>query len=141
MTARSRRRWTTTSCCGSGRKAGWCNERIDGAVAAVHDSAVYAAVTVADDRRAVSQDGRRGGEAEAGPCGVSGSSAGGRGGRTGEERDCAQESGGKVSEGENTGKFSLQQDPTKHRNTKPQSGRGRLSQPERTDHFHGRYRH
>src|SRR5579864_4884337 len=103
MTARSRRRWTMTSCCGSGRKAEWFNERIygAGAVAAIHDSAVHATVTVADDRRAVSQDGRRGGEAEISPCGVFGSSAGGRGGRTGEERDRAKDSGGEISEGEN----------------------------------------
>src|SRR5215472_3110320 len=122
MTDRSRRRWTTTSCCGSGRKAGWCNERSDGAVAAVHDSAVHAPVTVADNRRAVSQDGRRGGEAKTGPCGVPGSPAGGRGGRTGKECDCTEDSGGEVSESENVGGFSLRGGSAYFRGTDPQAG-------------------
>src|SRR3954454_20064953 len=123
MTARSRRRWTTTSCCGSGRKAGWCNERIDGAVAAVHDSAVHAPVAVADDRRAVSQDGGRGGEAETGACGIPGSLAGGGGGRTGEERDHAKDSGGEVSKSENAGRLSLRGGSAYFRGTDPQAGR------------------
>src|SRR5436305_3860598 len=137
MTARSRRRWTTTSCCGSGRKAGWCNERSNGTVAAVHDSAVHAAVAVAHHRRAVSEDGGGGGEAETGPCVVSGSSAGGRGGRTGEERDHAKDSGGEVSKSENAGRLSLPGGYAYSRGADSQPRRGRLPKPERTDYFSG----
>src|ERR1700728_240609 len=124
MTARSRRRWTTTSCCGSGRKAGWCNERSDGAVAAVYDSAIHAPVAVADARRTVPQDGRRGGEAEAGSCGVSGSSAGGRGRRTRAERACAKDAEIEVPESENSGRLELPGGSACSAGPDPQAGRG-----------------
>src|ERR1700691_161339 len=137
MNARSRRPSTTTSCCRSGRKAGWCNERIHGTVAAVHDSAVRAPIAVADDRRAVPPAGRRGGEAETGAYGVSGSSAGGGGGRAGAERDHAKDSGGEVSESENAGRLSLSGGTAYSGGTDSQTGRGRLRQPERTGHLVG----
>ena len=37
--------------------------------------------------------------------------------------------------------FHFERGPAYLRGTDPQTGRGRLSQPERTDHFHGRHRH
>src|ERR1019366_8046185 len=135
MTDHNRPPGTTTSCWGTIRLARCCNERRNGFRATGDDSAVCQTTAARDGGWAVSVDGRRSGQAEAGASELSGSAARSGSGRSSSARRSAADQGGAFSQGENAGGLCIFRCAAPSRRADPEPGRGWLLEPKRAGYF------
>src|ERR1019366_3901037 len=135
MTGHNRPPGTTTSCWGVIPLARCCNECRNGSRTTGHDSAVCQTTAARDGGRAVSVDGRRSGQAEAGASELSGSVAGSGSGRPPSARRSAEDQGCPFPQGKNAGGLCVLRCAAPSRRADPEPGRGRLFATERADYF------